>query len=473
MNRRVLIVDDEPAIHDAFRRILRAQRTRRRRTDVDDMPDRDEGVRFAIDSAHQGRDALGMVEQAIDRGLPYAVAFVDLNMPGWSGVETAERLMQADPYLHVVICTSFSDVSWEDVARRLGGKDRILAMQKPFGGLEVLQLAQALTSKWSSERVAEISRAHLESLVRARTQELEDAQHRLETQYAERERMEIELRLAQKLEAVGQLAAGIAHEINTPMQYVGDSVHFLQDAFGDVLQALRTARACVVALAEHPEHARLVTAARESEASADIDYLEEHVPRAFERTREGVERVSAIVRAMRELAHPGDVSKAPADLNHALQCAITVSSSAYKYVADLHTDFEELPEVECHVGELNQVFLNLIVNAAHAIADVTSDKDSRGSIVVRTRHTGSTVTISVADTGGGVPDEIRSRIFDPFFTTKPVGQGTGQGLALARSIVVDKHGGRLRFDTEVGRGTTFEVEIPIRAPANSHSKATA
>ncbi len=283
----------------------------------------------------------------------------------------------------------------------------------------------------------------------------------LKVEHHRRERMEAELRLAQKLESVGQLAAGIAHEINTPMQYIGDSVQFLRFAFDDLLNIFSKFQPCIKALSAAGGHEDLVHALEVAQEDADLPYLTKQAPRAFDRTVEGIERVSSIVRAMREFAHPDQKEKAPADINRALQNVLTVSLNEYKYVAEVVTAFDELPMVVCHLGEISQVFLNLVVNAAHAIEELVRGTDQKGLIGVRTYFNGESVHVTIEDTGCGIPEDVQPRIFDPFFTTKPVGKGTGQGLAISRSIVVDKHGGRLTFDTVVGRGSAFHVDLPV------------
>lgn len=272
---------------------------------------------------------------------------------------------------------------------------------------------------------------------------------RLYGEMQERERIAMELRLAQKLEAVGRLAAGVAHEINTPVQYIGDSVQFLRSAIGDLQQLLSAYR-------ESPEGGRL----RETQDSIDVPFLIEQIPRAFDRTLDGIARVAAIVRAMREFAHPHGPEQSPADLNRALETTLTVAHSEYKYIAALQTQFGELPEVTCNIGELNQVFLNLVVNAAHAI-EQAGKNPTTGRILVSTAASGEHVTIVFADNGCGIPDDSVDKIFEPFFTTKGVGKGTGQGLAIARSIVVEKHGGSIDVQTAVGSGTRFIIRLPV------------
>jgi PAS domain S-box-containing protein len=281
---------------------------------------------------------------------------------------------------------------------------------------------------------------------------------------ADRKRMELELRVAQKLEAVGQLAAGIAHEINTPIQFVGDSLRFLQDSFDDLNQLLADCReVCVTATENGGEE--LQARLERAEEQADLAYLRERIPAAFERTLEGVERVASIVRAMKEFAHPQS-EQAPADLNRALMTTLTVARNEYKYIAELETDLGTLPPVVCNVSDLNQVFLNLIVNAAHAIEDARPGGGEMGAIGVRTRRDGDDVLISVADSGCGIPEEIRARVFDPFFTTKAVGRGSGQGLAIARAVV-GRHEGTLECETEAGSGTTFTIRLPINGTHSS------
>ena len=269
-----------------------------------------------------------------------------------------------------------------------------------------------------------------------------------------------------KLEAVGQLAAGIAHELNTPIQYVGDNTRFLQEAFDDLSQAIVKFEAL---LNDARDGSSLETTAREIARTLqqiDIDYLAKEIPRAVEQSLEGVDRVAKIVRSMKEFAHPDLGEKSSVDLNRAIESTVTVSRNEWRYVANLETDFDPgLSAVECHVGEMNQVFLNMIVNAAHAISDVVGDgSDGKGKIRITTRRDGDWADIRISDTGSGIPEGVREKIFDPFFTTKEVGRGTGQGLGIAHSVVVEKHGGSIDFETEVGKGTTFIIRIPYKAP---------
>jgi signal transduction histidine kinase len=278
----------------------------------------------------------------------------------------------------------------------------------------------------------------------------------------ERERLELDLRLAQKLEAVGSLAAGVAHEINTPVQFIGDSVTFLKEAVDELLRLTNVYHELLHTdeqIDKEERQRRAVAAEQES----DLEYLTERVPPAFERALEGIQRVSTIVRAMRQFAHPSS-QRAPIDVNEGLQTTLIVATNEYKYVADIELDLGDLPLVMANAGDLNQVFLNLIVNAAHAIGSKVRDSGERGTITVRTRAEQAGVLITVSDTGCGIPAEIAGRVFDPFFTTKEVGGGTGQGLAIAHTIVVERHHGAINFEPSPSGGTTFRILLALDDP---------
>jgi signal transduction histidine kinase len=271
----------------------------------------------------------------------------------------------------------------------------------------------------------------------------------------------VELRHSQKLESVGRLAAGIAHEINTPIQFVGDNVNFLSGAFEQLLALCDSYKVACAKAATGRLSAEDVAGLKQNEETADIEYIRANVATSIASTLDGVGRVARIVQSMKAFAHPDRGERATADLNAALRDTLTVATNELKYVAQVETDFGKIPPVPCFVSDLNQVFLNLLVNAAHAIGDVVGKTGQRGVIRVRTYLEGSVVVIAISDTGTGIPEAVRGRIFDPFFTTKEVGKGTGQGLALARAVVVDRHGGSLIFETEMGKGTTFFVRIPF------------
>jgi signal transduction histidine kinase len=305
-----------------------------------------------------------------------------------------------------------------------------------------------------SDRERLVLHATLEHKVEERTALLRDANDQIACDFEARSRMELELRQAQRLEAIGRLAAGIAHEINTPLQFVSDSLQFVRAGTGDMLE-----------LALGP--------GKPGDEDIDLPYLRDHLPQAIERALEGLGRVTTIVRSMKAFAHPDRSAPAEIDLNQTITSTLMIARNEYKYVAELETDFGELPRVTCWVGDFNQVIVNLVVNAAHAIGDIVGTSGAKGRIRVTTRCDGPDVVVEIADTGGGIPESAREYIFEPFFTTKEIGKGTGQGLAIARSVIVDKHHGSIDFESVPGTGTTFTLRIPIVSDPTGASTAHA
>ncbi len=279
-----------------------------------------------------------------------------------------------------------------------------------------------------------------------------------------RRKIEEQLSQEQKLSAIGNLAAGIAHEINTPVQYIGDNTRFLSDAFDDLQDLLSS---CGELTREgdggRSDTASLIESLRQSAKDADLSYLSKEIPVSIKQTLEGIEQISLIIQAIKEFAHPDEAEQVLTDLNRRLDNVITVSRNEWKYLASLTKEFDpDLPLIPCHPGELNQVFLNIIVNAAHAVGEAGQKESGRkGEIRVSTVNRKDWVEIKISDNGPGIPVEIMPRIFDPFFTTKEVGKGTGQGLAIAHTVVVDKHGGSIEVDSEPGGGAVFSIKLPI------------
>jgi len=278
----------------------------------------------------------------------------------------------------------------------------------------------------------------------------------------ERRQLENSLNESRKMEAIGLMAAGIAHEINTPTQLVGSNLRYIGKQLDDVLSLIDQVN-------ELNRDVKMGCATREKavalEKSADaahIDFFRKEAPRAISDSLEGIDRISRIVSAMRYYSHPGSATREPANINQIIQNALSLSRNEWKSVAEIKTDLaEDLPAILCLPSELGQVFLNLIVNAAHAIRDVCKENPSfKGLITISSRSLDGSLEIRVTDTGTGIPEAIRNKIFDPFFTTKDVGIGTGQGLAICYTVIVKKHGGTLDFETEVGRGTTFIIRLP-------------
>lgn len=279
----------------------------------------------------------------------------------------------------------------------------------------------------------------------------------------ERKILEDKVQRGQKLESIGQLAAGIAHEINTPTQYVGDNVRFLKDGFQDLMTVFEKTEHMVelckstgVLTDFTPEMERAI-------ADADVHFLMEEIPRAFVQSLDGIERIRKIVQSMKDFAHPGSTDMKFTDLNKAIESTLTVASNEWKYIANVVTNYDAtLPNIPCLAGEFNQVILNMIVNAAHAISDTIAEgSNEKGTINISTSRNGDFAEIRISDSGTGIPEEIRKKIFDPFFTTKEVGKGTGQGLAISHTVIVEKHKGTISVESEAGKGTTFVICLPV------------
>lgn len=467
--------------------------------------------------------AVAYLREALDqlRRRPFDVALVDLNLPDCAGVETFDQIAAAAPEVPTVVMTSSLDENLGPAILRRGAQDYISKGRMPFGALarivqraierhvflrELDVKARALTD--SEARVRAVCDASVDAIVvvdsegmvrftnpaavtmfgrsetsllghpfgfpvaagstteldirradgssgvaemRAVSLRWDGAQAQLATlrditerKRAEDERlhMEARLRLAHKLEAIGQLAAGIAHEINTPAHFIGHNLEFARSELGRV-------DALLAASAEIDREKVVAVIAEIRPALADA--------------ASGLQRVAAIVGAMKSFSHPGEESPSSVDLNQTVEDAVVVSQHEWRLVAELVRDYDtSLPLVPLLSGEFHQVMLNLVVNAAHAVAATGAGVSRpKGTITVSTRRLAGWAEVRVRDTGAGVPLEIRHRLFEPFFTTKEVGRGTGQGLSHAHAVVVRRHGGELTFESELGVGTCFIVRLPV------------
>jgi len=351
--------------------------------------------------------------------------------------------------------------------------DSIEVVPLSAGAFCLLLTALLLQSMVSSNNRTRI----IESTVAERTLALVEANKALETQMrererAERQRVELERSLAQiqKMDSLGTLAGGIAHEINTPVQYVGENLEYLREAFGTLGQLVSRHQALADEASDDIDLERELMAIRAFLAAGDVEHLRREIPAAITESQEGIERISQIVRAIREFSHPDTEEKTAADINHLIATTLTVARNQIKYVAEVATDFDDsLPPVPCLPGELQQVILNLLVNAAHAIED--KGGNDKGRIDVTTKALDHYVEIRVSDTGSGIRKSNLAKIFDPFFTTKEPGKGTGQGLAISHTIITKKHGGTISVDSRPGAGTTFVIRLPVTAPAAEASAA--
>jgi len=379
------------------------------------------------------------------------------------GVQRAMKTGKAEVVLRTAFETNGNTSYWENACIPLfDDKGNVIA------GVEVCRNISSRVTLEEEVKERNILLGQTNKQLERKTEELQNALSQrealaisLKLEMQRREQMELELRQAQKLESVGRLAAGIAHEINTPAQYVSDNVSFLGESFKSMQLLIDKYRQAVETLATTPGHEKLAEEIRMFEKVNDLKYFQENVPEAIKEVSDGMSNISTIVSAMKDFAQPDNQVKVAADMNQALLATLAVTKSEYRNIAEIETIFGELPMVPCHIGYLNQAFLNLIINATHAIREVAKEEGEKGKIRVKTSFDGEKVRIEIEDTGIGIPADIHDRVFDPFFTTKQEGQGRGQGLSVARSIVVNKHGGSLTFTSEPGKGTAFIILLPV------------
>lgn len=456
-NRRILLIDDMPTIHQDFRKILTPatpERAALRAFEAElfgcDVPA--ELQTFMLDSAYQGEEGLAKLTQALAAGQPYAMAFVDMRMPpGWDGVETIEQLWRVDPRLQVVICTAHSDYSWGDVLARLDARDRLLVLKKPFDAIEVSQLATTLLAKWEASRQAEMQLQALEAAVQQRTTELTHVNASLRAEIIERKHLQVQLVHAEKLASLGQLAAGLAHEINNPISVVIANFGALE-TYLDPLLAL---------VAVHEEGLqdrtdgwleRLATL----RARADLDFLRADLPHLLRDSMECAERVRRIVQDLRDFSRVDSRQEWQlVDLHQGVEATLNLLAGRMGTTIEVVRQYGVLPAIECLAAEINQVVMNLLLNAMQSI-----DR-AGGSITIRTGCDAGQVLLDIVDTGCGIAPDHVGRIFEPFFTTRAVGEGTGLGLALTHGIV-QRHRGRIEVSSTVGRGSHFRVRLPVR-----------
>ncbi|MCS3512190.1 MULTISPECIES: ATP-binding protein [Pseudomonas] len=453
-NRRILLIDDTPSIHDDFRKILMPAVESNQV--LDDMESalfgessKPTAPPFDLHSAYGGEEGLQLLITAMAQQHPYALAFVDMRMPqGWDGAKTIEELWKVAPDLQVVVCTAYSDYAWEDLLDRLHGHDRLLILKKPFDNIEVQQMANTLANKWDMARRATLQTTQLERLVEQRTQALQQ-------EIEERKHLESQLVQSEKLASLGQLAAGVAHEINNPVGFISSNLSTLDGYFNQLQQMLEAYQQAEETLAPGEQHAQL----KALRTRLELDFLQDDIPILIRETKEGIGRVAQIVKDLKNFSRvDNDQTWQFANLQQGIDSTLNIVASELKYKADVVKHYEPLPEIECLASQLNQVVMNLVINAAQAMGP------ERGIITISNGVEGENVWLEVADNGCGIAPETVQKIFDPFFTTKPVGEGTGLGLSLSYGIV-KKHRGDISVSSELGKGTKFRVVLPIRQTA--------
>jgi two-component system, NtrC family, sensor kinase len=439
-NRRVLIIDDMASIRADFAKIIGGT------SDGGGLAELEQNLfgsaapartlpRFELGFAAQGLEGIALAREAMARNEPYAMAFVDVRMPpGLDGVETVIRLWDLDPRLEIAICTAYSDYTWQQMLEKLTRPGQFLVLGKPFESTAVRQIAMALTEKWNLARAAERSRAELDGLVSERTRELEAANARLQVQMNERVELERRLQHAQKLEALGRLVAGVAHEINNPLSYVLASLGHLDEQLNDV-QA-------------RPVGAPVETAGELREVVAEA--------------RAGGRRIQQIVQDLTTFSRPDRSGVESVVLEDVLRFALRMAGPSFPPETRVEEAFLAVPVVRANPGLLSQVFVNLLANAGRALSNVEVE---RRAIQVGIEPAGAgQVQVTVRDQGVGIAESLLTSIFDPFFTTQPQGEGTGLGLYICQGIV-QRMGGEIRIESREGVGTVAKVVLPLAPPA--------
>ena len=427
----ILVIDSDPALREHLDEMFNGAKNA-------SLSDSQDDLTYIIHGCNSCADAQERIETRKANDTPYELIFVDTVLDDGDGLILIKNLWKIDPDIHVVLCTADTTLSWQQVVNHLGESDQLLILQKPFIDLALRQIVHAMMRKWQLSRQSQHVMKFMESQIKDRTKAIEEATQNLLQ--------------SEKLAAIGQLAAGIAHEINTPAQYVGDNIRALNDFFSSITRLLDHYRH----LLEERHLDPLLKSARAQEEQEDLAFILEDAPLAIAQALQGMDQVVRIVQAMKGFSHAGQSRASSVNINLALENTLLVASNNYKYIADIETQFSEIPTIECFPGELNQVFLNIILNAAHAIED---SQKGRGKITISTTPSETGIIIRISDTGTGIPEGIRDRIFDPFFTTKDVGRGTGQGLNIAYRIIHEQHGGTITYQTESGLGTTFIIGL--------------
>jgi two-component system, NtrC family, sensor kinase len=423
-NRRILVVDDNRTIHQDFRKILCPPSMN---DSLDEMEadifgqSEDETVArlpgFELSSAFQGEEAVHLVRSARQQGTPYAVAFVDIRMPpGIDGVETTSRLWREDPDIQVVICSAYADYSWEEMMQKLGLSQRLLILRKPFDGIEVRQLAYALTEKWELLRRSQL---HLEELARA----VEERSRQLTLANAR-------LIQSQRLEALGRLSAGLAHEINNPLSFILANLGYLRSTLE----------------AAEPSHL----------SDKDLQELREVCAESLE----GAERIRRIIQSIRLFSRLDEAPRTRVNVHEVLEHALDEVRPLLRPEAQLVRDFQSVPPVYASEHGLQQVFFGLLANAAQALKEGPNPPRLR---VATTLQEDGRVAVEIQDNGKGIAPEHLSRVFEPFFTTKRLGTTTGLGLSVCYGLIIGL-GGDITADSALGQGATFRVLLP-QAPA--------
>jgi len=460
-NRRILVIDDDPGVRESYRSILVAEES----MNVVAMGAALFGEPgagqcydnawedYAVTLCESGEAGLTRVKDACQRERPFALAFVDMNMPGMNGADTAKRIWEADPCIKIVIVTAYSEYTPDEIVDT-AGREELFYLRKPYNSSEIKQFARALTRQWDLEQ----DRKRLAACLHRTNQKLKELNRSLEKNVKEKTAQLIQ---AEKLSSLGVLVAGVAHEINNPLSFVNNNLSFMQQHLPVVLNLIAHYRheSEAVRKKDLKTAATQAAAISQIETESRIDFLLKGLADSIDESLDGAERISTIVNDLRAFARTECAKTGAADINTLLDTTVNILRNELKYKVELIKDYKPLPQVTCYPQKLGQLFMNIIMNAIQAIKE-------KGTITIATavveKGDGSNsewVKITICDSGKGIPEADLPNIFDPFYTTKPVGQGTGLGLSIAYEIV-QLNGGFIGVESIVGKGSTVTIELP-------------
>ncbi len=468
-NCRLLVIDDDPGIRYVYKFLLSSEPdTKVLEKGVSIFSDSNNSAQkaekteslgtdeYELVQAERGEHGVEIVKEANQLGKPFAVAFIDMNMPGIDGAETAKRIWAIDPDIKIVIVTAFSEFSIADIISRVN-RDDIFYLRKPFNPKEIRQFARALITQWNLES----ERKELSNKLEAANLELSLINENMNQQIKDQTSFLVQ---SEKMASIGQLAAGISHELSNPINFVRTNFAALFDYFSDLADVLGDYRklASRITSSADSDPTPGIADIRQKETSLQIEDILEDFKDLFSESEKGFSRINHIIKSMRNFSYSNQAGKFMLfNINNGIEDTLVISRNEYRYLADVQTDFGNIPDIACMPEQLNQVFLNLIVNSAQSMAGSVEDGDITGLINIKTWAEDERVCFEIADNGTGISEEHRSRIFEPFFTTKEPGKGTGLGLSISYDIIVTKHQGEITVDCPETGGTRFMIRIPL------------